>query len=91
MEREVKEIKLHGVWLTDKPSDKNCVINCILPPDAVEVTEDCDIYFKDGRHISCQYKPTYTFDECIGGPKYGTDICPKWLFEEKEKGEKDVQ
>ena len=50
--------------------------------DIIEVDDECNITFSDGRYEPCQYRPHYTFAECI--PGYGSHgHCPKWEYYHK--------
>jgi hypothetical protein len=45
----------------------------------IEVDDDCNITYDDGRIEPCQYRPRYTFVDC--SPGYGSGgHCPKYNY-----------
>ncbi len=42
----------------------------------LEVDDDCNITYSDGKIKPCEQRPHYTFSECAGG--YGGRGCPKY-------------
>lgn len=45
----------------------------------IDVDEDCNIEYEDGTFKTCEYRPSYTFQDCdVGYGSHGD--CPKWNF-----------
>jgi hypothetical protein len=49
----------------------------------VGVDDDCNIFYSDGRIITCPYRPHMTFQDCeVGYGGHGS--CAKWNYNHQE-------
>jgi hypothetical protein len=56
----------------------------------VEVDDECNVTYSNGKKVSCQHRPHFTFAEC--DPGYGSHgDCPKWNYYHRKAGEHNAE